>query len=272
MSTKNNWFTTNLNSRSLANRCDFSVNISPYRFVNKSFEQASKDTAQELYAKYNNLYLAYSGGLDSEYVLKVFNNNGLKIVPVILRTPFNELESNYAIRYCNQNSIKYELVEFSKRDIIYKLYEKTCSQGLYSLLGGVPLILCDIVSNSGGRLLTGYGEPFTTIPGIQPEHPLAETLEFCEWDYYLDNYNIDHPSGFFTYDLSLFSALISEIQYGISTQLAKYTLYQLTPRPKMFWSKEFYNIFREIVTPFTFEHQCFISKTNLINKLTSYKE
>lgn len=270
MATKNNWLQTNLNTRSLRNLSDFSIEITPYVFNKKTFEEASRGTALEIYNKYDNLYLCYSGGLDSEYVLKVFKELGLKITPIILSTPFNKLEYEYAIKYCKNNNIRYEVIEYSKRDIVYKLYEKTTKQGLYSLLGGIPLILCDYVNQVGGKLLTGYGEPFTTIPGEQPNHRISETLEFCEWDYYLDLYDSSHPSGFFTYDISIFHSLIRDIRYDTATQIAKYELYKLEPRRKIFWDKDFYKLYASLVESFKFDHQYFIHKSELFNTFNNY--
>ncbi len=55
--------------------------------------------------KQGNLFLCYSGGLDSEYVLAVFKSLGMPITPIIMRTQYNDHETQYAFKYCDENSI-----------------------------------------------------------------------------------------------------------------------------------------------------------------------
>lgn len=272
MATKNNWFTTNLSERSPENLCNFDVIIKPYEFETGIFLDNAKRVAKELSDIHGRLYLGYSGGLDSEFVLKTFHEQGLPITPILIDTPFNQLELAWAYNYCKENNIKPEILSYSKNEIIDKLKEKTIDKGFYSLLGGLPLIICDEVNKLGAKSITGYGEPFTTIPGKQPNHKISTRLEFAEWDYYLDVYDNSHVSGFFTYDLGLFHSLIQQISYGVSTQSAKYNLYQVTPRQKMFWQEEFYVIFREMRLQFDMEHNHYIQKRDLIREINKYKK
>jgi hypothetical protein len=268
--TKHNWFTTTLPWRTAEHLNDFNPIIAPYEFTPGSFYENCDRLALELADKHDKLYLCYSGGIDSEFVLKVFNDLKLPITPLIMSTPFNTRESEYAFKFCENNSIKPEVVEYSKNDIIDQLNAKTCSKGLFSLLGGLPMIACDMVNQVGGKLLTGYGEPFTTLPGIQPMHRISTNLEFCEWDYYLDAYDSSHPSGFFTYDLAVMHSLISEISYDIPTQIAKYNIYRVEPRIKMFWDTEFYQVFRELKNPNIKKYDHFIEKQVLLDSLKDY--
>ena len=269
MATKNNWFTTNLAARTKDNLCDFEISIKPYNFKKGIFLEEAKRVARDLVYEYDNLYIGYSGGLDSEFVLKTFYEQGLPITPVLIDTPYNNLESEWALKFCKDRNIKFEVLSFTKNEIIDKLKQKTLTQGFYSLLGGLPIIICDEVNKIGGKLLTGYGEPFTTIPGLQPNHKISTKLEFCEWDYYLDTYDRSHPSGFFTYDLGLFYSLVEQIRYDCATQVAKYEFYNLPSRQKMFWKKEFYNIFIEL--KIEVEHNYYIEKNTLFQDLNNYR-
>lgn len=268
MTTNNNWFTTNLKDRTRENLCKLDITITPYEFVKGDFYEMCNKQAQELSEHHNKLYLAYSGGLDSEFVLQVFNNLKLDITPVIVITPFNETESQYALTYCKERSIVPEIVHYTKNDIIDKLKQKSIDRGYFSLLGGLPLVICDLVNQTGGKLITGYGDPFSITPGLQPIHPISERLEMSEWDYYLDTYDNSHPSGFFTYSLEVFYSLLNQIKYDIPTQMAKYKLYQLTPRKKMYWEEEFYAIFRDI--KIDVEYNYCIHKKELFRQLDSY--
>jgi hypothetical protein len=268
--TKNNWFTTNINNRTPTNICDFKITINPYKFELSDFHLNATRVAYELTDSYNKLYIGYSGGLDSEYVLKTFHKQNLPITPIIIDTPYNKFENKWAFNYCKEINVKPEVLTFTENEIVDKLKEKTIDRGFYSLLGGLPLILCDEVNKIGGSLLTGYGDPFTVIPGHQSYSPISTKLEFSEWDYYLDAYDSSHPSGFFTYDLGLLYSLINQINYSCHAQKAKYILYQLPERIKMFWKKEFYTIFREMKTKIDVQYNYYIEKSVLSKDLNKY--
>lgn len=260
-----NWITTNLDQRTKDNLCDLDINFNLQPFIKDTFANNSARVAKSIYERFDNLYLTYSGGIDSEYVLKVFKTLNLHITPIIMVTPYNQEESEYAFKFCKDNSITPEVVTYEKYDILEKLYNKTCKTGLFSMLGGLPLVACDLVNQVGGKLLTGYGEPFLT-PTRTDSEILSTNLEICEWDYYLNVYDNSHPAGFFSYDIGLFYSLVNEISYKTTTQKAKYELYELAPRNKMPWDPEFYAIFSQLC-PKGFLHDYRIEKDVLLNKL-----
>jgi len=72
----------------------------------KSFYEETVLVAEHIWAKkQGKIHLCYSGGLDSEYVLAVFRTLGMPITPVIMRTQYNHHETQYAFKYCDENSI-----------------------------------------------------------------------------------------------------------------------------------------------------------------------
>jgi hypothetical protein len=269
MATKNDWFTTSLKNRSPTNLCDFEIQMAPYDFNPDSFMNQAKRVAHELAEKHDKIYVCYSGGLDSEFVLKTFCDEGLPITPVLIDTPYNQMESEWAYNFCKEKGVKPEVLSFSKNDILDRLKEKTIDRNLFSLLGGLPLIVCDEVNKQSGKLITGYGDPFIVQSGNNMDETVKNKLQFCEWDYYLDDYDPTHPSGFFTYDIGLFFALICEIQMLLPLQQAKSKLYQLPNRIKMFWKKEFYETFHEMKLNIE-THYCFMEKSDLISDLNKF--
>ena len=77
----------------------------PSRSIKPYFDETAT-VAEMIWAqKQGNLFLCYSGGLDSEYVLAVFKTLGMPITPVIMRTEYNHHEIQYAFKYCEENSI-----------------------------------------------------------------------------------------------------------------------------------------------------------------------
>lgn len=268
---ENNWFTTNLYERSADNHIDFQIKFEPYEFVDRGFYKNCDILAQQLYDRYKNLYICYSGGMDSEFVLKVFVDLGIPITPVVVTTPYTSQECQYAFKYCNSRSIKYETMHLGD-ECIQLMKEKSLDRGLFSLLGAIPLLVCDYVNQVGGKLITGYGEPFTTLPGIKSLNLMTDRMEFCEWDYYLDAYDNTHPSGFFTYSLPVFYSLVNEIDYNIPTQIAKCNLYKVKPRHKMFPEQKFYDIFKSMRDYRIKKYNYFIQKHDLLLQFDKYRK
>ena len=72
----------------------------------KSYYEETVIAAEKVWSqKTSPLYLCYSGGLDSEYVLNVFLQLGMNIQPVIMRTQYNHPETKYAFKLCDEKNI-----------------------------------------------------------------------------------------------------------------------------------------------------------------------
>jgi len=79
--------------------------------VNKTpdYLQECLDVAEYIYEhKQGKLYLMYSGGVDSEFVLNVFLQLGIDVVPVIIKlTPgYNDHDVKYAFDFCSSKGLK----------------------------------------------------------------------------------------------------------------------------------------------------------------------
>jgi len=258
MSTKNNWFRPEIKTST------FKIFLEPYSFSSNSFFEACCNQAYELSKKYDNLYIAYSGGLDSEFVLKIFKLCNLKITPVLLETNYNQEEANWAKEYCLSNKINLEILKLDDIEFIRELKTRTVDRGVFILLGGVPLILADYVKEKNGHLLTGYGECFHNNLLVD------KRLEFCEYDYYLDLYDNLHPSGFFNYSIEVLYSMIKELDYTIPIQEAKSKLYNLKTRDKMKPVEDFYSIQRNYVSK-SIKFKKYILKERFLNLLENYK-
>jgi hypothetical protein len=85
----------------------WNVSIStPERPVRSYYEETVIAAEMVWSQKTSPLYLCYSGGLDSEYVLNVFLQLGMNIQPVIMRTQYNHPETKYAFKLCDEKNIK----------------------------------------------------------------------------------------------------------------------------------------------------------------------
>lgn len=101
--TKNNYLRTLSSGRS------FLAEIDPPLNKNSNYHEKTIEVAQEVYSnRQGKLYLMYSGGVDSEYILSIFLELKIDITPVIVRLKphYNEHDIKYAFEFCESKKLK----------------------------------------------------------------------------------------------------------------------------------------------------------------------
>jgi hypothetical protein len=264
----NNWFETSIPNSSVE---PFKIKLNPESFIKKSFYDTSLDTIKLILNKYNNVYLGYSGGFDSEFILQLCYENNLPVTPIIAITPYNMVEKDYALHFCRKRGIEPKMLTIDEKMCIelmyYKIYK---SENFYNYFSFITLTLADFAKENSGYLLTGFGDPFG-FPEPYPD-PMSTTLEVSDFDYYLDYYDPIHPNCFFSYNTAIFYSLISEIDYSLPEQEAKSKLYNLPFRPKIDYSKsDVHKIFTSMPKKFrSFSEKHLINSKSLIIELEKF--
>lgn len=219
-------YVTNIHQFAKQPETDFKIEFRPSKIEGLSFYEASVRTAKQLANKYDDLHLALSGGMDSEYVLHIFYENGINVKPVIFKSKITGFETNYAIQFCKKRNIKYELVELSVETHVRFIYDKIRmsikGNGIYT----APVLY--LIEKYKKPFITGYGDPFKVT---NPFDTMSEELELMEWDFYTDLYE-NQPAPFFCQNTEIFASLIREIEYDLPLQEAKSRLYGIDWRPK----------------------------------------
>ncbi len=87
----------------------------PQRAPGSYFEETVNSLGMIWEQRQSPVYLLYSGGLDSEYLLAVMRHMGLKFTPVILRLlpDINKQDYEEAVTYCKNNNISYYTVNLN---------------------------------------------------------------------------------------------------------------------------------------------------------------
>ena len=232
----NDWFCTNLDETvgvsldQIENNFKVWFNID-HNIPSLTLDAAADYTAKIIEQRFQNLHLALSGGLDSEYVAKVLLRNKIKFTAVIIKTN-DDYEFWYAEKFCQENNIKPIIIDLSADAVeILKLFYK------HALILKKPLsiglstsILADLLPIDAS-IITGYGEPFYNSSNFV--EPMGNMLEICDHDFYLNfEYKNKHPSSFFNYTPELFLSMIENIDTSLNTQIAKANLYKVLPRAK----------------------------------------
>jgi hypothetical protein len=87
----------------------FCAEIDPPKNKNANFHTTSIEVAEQVYqSRQGKLYLMYSGGIDSEYILNLFLSLGIDIIPVIIRLKpyYNDHDVKYAFDFCQSKKLK----------------------------------------------------------------------------------------------------------------------------------------------------------------------
>lgn len=243
MTVKNNWISSSLDQRTSENLCDFSITINPYNFIKDSFLNNAKRVAIELSSQHNNLYVLYSGGLDSEFVLKLFIENNLPITPVTLVTPFNKNELAYAVKFYKKYNIKPFIINYTDTDLLINKARSICRQkGWFSFLGAIYYDILETISLKNGIVINGNGEPFFTGQNEINQNKIV----FNEWEFYERYTSTNHIGGFFTYDLALHHSMITEVNLSNDINISKSKLYNLEYRKKLVWDRSFFDLIDNI--------------------------
>ncbi len=264
-----NWISHNLSQRTKDNKLPFKIDFNWQPFSPSYFKQESEKVCEELYHKYGDkLFLAFSGGSDSEYILSTFLKLGIPITPVIVSCPFNQTDIIPAFSYCRNNNVipivityGYEYLKVSKD----KIYDK----GLLSPIGLTPLLVYDYVKSLGGKVISGQGEPLP-ITNKGSSTDISSKIQMYEFEFYMDIYATDEqPLPFYCYNQNIFYSYLKEIDDTLELQYAKCKLYNINYRPKSYWSEEIYKDIKANVNHSTrFYHM--YNRTDLIKDIEQH--
>lgn len=239
-----NWLTHNLKERTKENKLPFQVNFDFQPFSPTTFKEESRKVCKELYEKYgDNLFLSFSGGADSEYILKTFIELGIPIKPVLVSCPYNQYDIKPAFKYCEDRNIELIVLEYGDEyiDIAHKkIYDK----GLMSPIGLTPLLVYDYVKSMNGKVISGQGEPLP-ITNRTTRTDISTVLQMFEFEFYMDVYAEDQPAPFYCYNQNIFYTYLNEINKTLDLEESKCILYDIKYRIKTYWSEDIYENIRK---------------------------
>jgi hypothetical protein len=266
---------TNLSARCLAAE-QFKVWFSPTEFTSASLHQNAERVAHKLAANGKSLFVAFSGGLDSEFILRTFISAGIDITPIIVDSPFNQTEVAHAYEMCAENNIIPAVISYtSKPQFVSDLYSIARRYNVGSLIGCVTMLAARYAILNDGDILTGHGDPFTmnttyaTVRTVDPT-PIPKLLKFSDYDYYVETFLPELTGSFFTADAGIFYSFLSEVNHQLPYEEAKADLYGIELRSKKSWDVDFYRLNMQLLhnSPGA---DYYIHKDYLMSFLETYK-
>lgn len=215
---------SNIKDRLNDKSADLQVYIEKNTVSEKPFDTCADEAVAQIQANHKNLYVAYSGGLDSEYVMKAFLRNGVDFKTLIVKTEGNREELEFAYQFCRDNSVTPMIIEKSSDEMLEVYYHY-----IYKKLNGIgynstaSLILSQYIQEIGGTLVVGEHVV---------DNPNGEIVaQVNEWDFYNDAFT-NNTLNFFMETPELVYQMVKSI-HGHDLQKFKSELYGLKQRPKL---------------------------------------
>ena len=211
MTTENDWVDTNIYERLLIPTLSYHVRLRPYPFREMSFQDAADFTAKRIYENHGKIYVALSGGADSDFVVRVFHRNKIPFEVIIVKTSGNFKELQYAFRTCKELDITPIVIELDDAKYLKIYYENVIKKLLgYGLYAIPSVVACEYARDNDGVLVIGEH----MIEGEKPDSDGVVRIRpaMNEWDSYNEaivgeEYNIP----FFLYTLELTYAMLESI-------------------------------------------------------------
>jgi hypothetical protein len=221
----NNWFSVDASGSKF--QLKFNKKAST---LYENFDQAADNAAQLLYQEWGHkpLYLALSGGLDSELTARILVKNNIPFTPVILKIKdYNDFETWYAEYWCRQNNVNPIILNYSVDkllDLMVRFYPKLNQIKNFSQTS--ILTIYEYVHNLNGACIYSAGDI---------NFDISKKEFFCaSLDFISDIVDPGtHPTSFFMYTPEIALSYVNQFDTDEIEQFNKLKFYQVSPRPKI---------------------------------------
>lgn len=225
MAGHNNWISVGKGYAEL----DFSalVPMSKRNAIDHTLEQITKLDGK--------LFLALSGGMDSEFIANCLYERGVSFTPLLVDYGLNAAELWYARLWCKEHRMTPKILQLSLNDMLQSL-PAIALQYQTAYISSIDFVMEMYAAMHDAKLLIGPTEPFSTISVSKDflDVPLSPMLEWYDFDFAVDiAFPGKHPLCFLSYTPEMTYSLVREFDYTLPPQLAKAAYYGIAPRPKM---------------------------------------
>ena len=229
---------------------DWQIKIAtPQGSIDNYFVESQRAAELVWAQKQGKVYIMYSGGVDSEYTLKLFHSMGMEVTPVIVRlTPnYNNHDTEYAFKFCSSIGLTPLVIDinfdyFVKSGLILDI-AKSAELDIFQY----PAIL-HAISQLDGTVICSTGEPAVRLnPDTNKWNVIFNQYDYTFFKYFEKN-SIPGTPFFITYTPEmLFSFILdprvtdlvnNKVPGKLGHQSSKFIIYNrhsqfnLTERPK----------------------------------------
>ena len=210
---------------------------------------AARNVAKDIQQTYKNkkLFLAMSGGIDSEYVAVTLKNMLIDFTPIILQIEeYNQLDTWWAHRWCKQNNIEPIVIDVTLSKFFLE-YSRIIKQYWSKRVQASAIIsfCCDYVEKNNGILIGGGGIHELYIPDpIMSLEKKDLTLKDKEGYVFNESDLIKHlvceeklrqntPTMFFNWNPEILLSYVAVRNKDLTTEENRFNVFKLDPRPKI---------------------------------------
>jgi hypothetical protein len=212
-------------------------------------DEAAIQTARDIYDRYKNIYVAMSGGADSEYVAKSFKAAGVPFKAITMTSRMNMFFGEwYVDRWCRENNVELIKLEVSAEELLeYGKNTLVRIKGI-SWFGVTVNLVANEVERLGGYMVTGAIPSYHPDPALgidKAEQGFDQTFRgfmFDESDFYIELVNPGkHPWAFFYWSPEMLASVVSAWDTTKTGEDNKANLFGGIPRPKLRGNEMFTN-------------------------------
>ena len=167
----------------------FNIKFNPTTRPLKSWYTEVYNTANEIYKSNTKpIYVCFSGGIDSEVIVKAFMENKIPFTVFIVKhiNQTNNHDIHFAINFCKQNNLKYIICPFNAENFFKKKVFEYAEKGFRAIriFRYFQLFIMEQIERLDGCAVLGSGEQvYCNINGeicINMEQGHTMSLDWCE--------------------------------------------------------------------------------------------
>lgn len=205
------WLSTNLHKRLSDHSLDFQVEISQTSFAAVKFDDAADHVARSLIGQKN--FVAFSGGYDSEFVVRRLHKCRVEFTPIIVEIEGLEQERVYAYKTCNELNINPHVIKLSIKDCLQIYFSKIIKPLNGTAWPSAQYVACEYAASENGTFIDGghcLGDGLDRIAD--------QNFYLPEWDFYCHAlFPNTHICNFFLYTPQIAYASLDAIRASDET-------------------------------------------------------
>jgi|DEB19_MinimDraft_3_1074340.scaffolds.fasta_scaffold00160_3 hypothetical protein len=171
------WLSTNISERWNNPNSDFKVTIMKSNFEKVPFDVAVDNVIKDISSQ--KIFVAFSGGYDSEFIIRRLHRLKVDFVPVLIDLEGLEIERLFAYKALRELKIEAKVIKLSLSDFLWIYYEK-----IYKTINGTAwpsaqYLSCEYVTEEKGLWVDGGH-----ILGDGEDIISQQNYYLPEWDFY----------------------------------------------------------------------------------------
>jgi hypothetical protein len=152
-----NWIETNILDRINNPNLNFYAKIKKSNFEKVSFDIAATNVAKELQNLNKKIFVSFSGGYDSEFIVRKLHSLKIEFIPIIVHLETHSSEREYAYKTLRELNIKAKVLKLSNYEY-FNLYVNFIHKKFNSFESSpIPIFLMNYVNDENGILIDGTG-------------------------------------------------------------------------------------------------------------------